>query len=269
MCARMIDVSTLIFVHAHPDDEASQTSGTMARAVAAGHRVIVVFCTDGSQGESPDDLIEDETLVARRQREAAASAAVVGTHRVAWLGYRDSGMTGWQANQASDCFHRADLDEAASRLAAILDEEDADVVVGYDWHGNYGHPDHVKLHPVVWRAAALAARRPRVLEASMNRDALRRAVAAAREAGVAFGIDPDQGGDDGNPIGTPEQELHWQVDVRDQLDVKRRALLSHASQTTDVGMLTGMPDEMFAANFAFEYYREHGNPNGLVLGWPF
>ena len=53
--------------------------------------------------------------------------------------------------------HGADLDEAARRLAAILDEEDADVLVGYDWHGGYGHPDHVKVHPVVHRAAELAA----------------------------------------------------------------------------------------------------------------
>ena len=67
--------------------------------------------------------------------------------RVAWLGYRDSGMTGWEQNTHDGAFHSADLDEAAGRLAAILDEEHADILVGYDWHGGYGHPDHVRSTP--------------------------------------------------------------------------------------------------------------------------
>ena len=52
----------------------------------------------------------------------------------------------------------ADLDEAGGRLAQIVDEEDAQVLVGYDWHGGYGHPDHVQVHRVVHRAASLVAR---------------------------------------------------------------------------------------------------------------
>ena len=39
---------TLVVFHAHPDDEALLTAGTMARAVAAGHRVVAVFATDAS-----------------------------------------------------------------------------------------------------------------------------------------------------------------------------------------------------------------------------
>ena len=34
-------MATLVFVHAHPDDEASQTSGSMARAVAEGHQMCI------------------------------------------------------------------------------------------------------------------------------------------------------------------------------------------------------------------------------------
>lgn len=264
-------VSTLVFVHAHPDDEASQSAGTMARAVAEGHRVVLVTCTDGSQGEVPEDLAEGEDVVARRRAEAAESARVLGTHRVVWLGYRDSGMTGWEANNDPESFHRADLEQAARRLADVLDEEDADVVVGYDWHGNYGHPDHVKVHPVTWRAAALAARRPRVLEGTMNRDAFRRSLEQAAAAGIEMDreMDPDAPADDGNPFGTPEKEIHWQVDVTDYLAQKRAALLAHASQATDVGNLTGMSDEVFAVAMGAEHYREHGNPNGMVRGWPF
>ncbi|GAA1390906.1 PIG-L deacetylase family protein [Luteococcus peritonei] len=262
-------MATIVFLHAHPDDEASSTSGSMTRASQQGDRVVVVYATNGCHGEVPEDLAEGETLVERRRAEAEASARVTGTARVEWLGYDDSGMTGWESNTVPGAFCSADLDEAAGRLARILDEEQADVLVGYDWHGNYGHPDHVKVHPVAYRAAQLAERRPRVLEVTTNRDLFARTMGAAREAGMEMDFDPSGPADDGNPMGTPEQEIHWAVDVTGQLVAKREALLCHASQTTDIGMLTSIPAEAFEVGFGREFYREHGRPNGLQEGWPF
>lgn len=263
-------MSTIVFLHAHPDDEASQTSGTMARAVDEGHRVVLVVATDGDHGTAPDDLAEGESVVDRRRRELDASARAIGLHRVERLGYADSGMSGWEQNTASRAFMAIGLEEAAARVAAVLDEEDADVVVGYDWHGGYGHPDHVKVHQVLHRAADLAVRRPRLLESTMNRDAMRELSRLAREAGQEVGDwDPDRPMDDGNPMGTPEAELHWRVDVRDLLDRKRAALACHASQTSDVGMMLAMPPEAFAAVLGFEHYLEPGRTPGMVTGWPF
>ena len=105
----MEGVSTIVFLHAHPDDEASQTSGSMARASGEGHRVVVVYATNGDHGEAPADLAEGETVVSRRRAEAEASAQVTGTARVAWLGYADSGMTGWEQNGHGEALHGADL----------------------------------------------------------------------------------------------------------------------------------------------------------------
>lgn len=260
-------MTTIVFVHAHPDDESSQTSGSMAKASAEGHRVVVVYGTNGDHGEVPEDLAPGETLVDRRRKEADMSAAATGTSRVAWLGYSDSGMTGWEQNHQPDNFHNADLEEAAGRLAQILDEENADVVTGYDWHGGYGHPDHVKLHHVVHRAAELAARRPRVLEATFNRDRLRAFRDLALAAGQDPGFDPDAPMDDGNPMGTPEAEIHWQVDVSDFLDQRRAAMQSHASQVTDIGYFMAMPPDVFAAVFGTEFYIEPGRPSGVREGW--
>jgi LmbE family N-acetylglucosaminyl deacetylase len=261
-------VSTIVFLHAHPDDEASQTSGTMARAVDEGHRVVLVVATNGDHGTAPDDLAPGETVVDRRRREADDAARVIGLHRVVRLGYADSGMSGWEQNAAAGAFSRADLDEAADRFAAVLDEEDADVAVGYDWHGGYGHPDHVQVHQVLHRAMSRAARRPRALEATLNRGDLRRMAQAARDAGQEV-FDPDAPMDDGNPMGTPEEEIHWRVDVTGYLDRKRAALECHASQTSDVGMMLAMPPEVFAVAFGFEHYVEPGREPGMVHGWPF
>lgn len=259
---------TIVFLHAHPDDEASQTSGSMARAVAEGSRVVVVFATHGDHGEAPDDLAPGESVVDRRRVEAEAAAAVLGLHRVGWLGYADSGMSGWEQNTHEAAFAAAPVEEAAARFAAVLDEEDADVAVGYDWHGGYGHPDHVQVHRVLHRGAELARRPPRVLESTMNRDALRAVGAAGAEAGEEL-FDPDQPMDDGNPLGTPEAEIHWRVDVTPWLGQRRAALGAHASQTTDVGAMLAMPTDAFAAFFGHEYYVEPGRSPGMVDGWPF
>jgi LmbE family N-acetylglucosaminyl deacetylase len=262
-------VSTIVFLHAHPDDEASQTSGTMSRAVGDGHRVVLVVATNGDHGTPAEDLEPGETVVDRRRRELATSAEVIGVHRVVWLGYADSGMHGWDQNTHEAAFTTADVDEAAARFAAVLDEEDADVAVGYDWHGNYGHPDHVQVHRVLHRGAGLAARRPRVLEVTFNRDRLRALSEQARAAGREATVDPDAPWDDGNPMGTPEAELHWSVDVSDRLGVKRAALASHASQVEDVGMMLALPPEDFAAMFGTEYFIEPAREPGMVVGWPF
>lgn len=260
-------MATLVFVHAHPDDEASQTSGTMARAVAEGHRVVLVIATNGDHGEAAAELPPGQSVAQYRRGEAEAAARVIGTHRIVWLGYADSGMSGWQQNEHERAFSRADVGEAAAKVAAVLDEEAADLVTTYDWHGGYGHPDHVHVHHVVHAAARLARRRPRLLETTMNRDAMRREYRRLRELGVDGAFDPDSPMDDGNPFGTPEAELHLRVDVSRFLEVKRAALAAHASQQTDIGMFLSMPPDLFARAFGVEYYIEPGREPGLRDGW--
>jgi LmbE family N-acetylglucosaminyl deacetylase len=263
-------VSTIVYCHAHPDDEASQTSGVMARASAEGHRVVVVFATNGDHGEVAADAREGETVAEYRRREAEASAAAIGLARVAWLGYADSGMTGWEQNDAEDSFHRADLDEAARRLADGGVEEDADVLVGYDWHGGSGHPDHVKDHHLVHAAAALARRTPRLLESTMNRTDMTRMFEEAKAAGALdWDWSPEDPMDDGNPLGTPEEEITWEVDVSAYLDRKRASLEAHKSQATDIEQFLEMTPEIFARAFGTEHYIEPGVDGPMRRGWPF
>jgi LmbE family N-acetylglucosaminyl deacetylase len=263
-------MATIVYCHAHPDDEASQTSGTMARAADQGHRVVVVFATNGDHGEVATDAVEGETVAAYRAREAAASAAAIGLARVAWLGYADSGMAGWSQNDHENSLHRADVDEAARRLADILDEEHADVVVGYDWHGGYGHPDHVKVHHVVHRAAELARRRPRLLESTMNREEMVRLMEMGRQAGMDLeDFDPEQPMDDGNGFGTSEDEITWRVDVTAYLDRKRASLEAHRSQATDIETFLSLPPEMFDLVFGHEHLLEPGLDGTMREDWPF
>ncbi len=262
-------MGTLVCLHAHPDDESITTGGTIARAAAEGHRVVIVIATDGAHGEVPDDLAEGETLVDRRRAEAERSAAILGAHRLAWLGYHDSGMTGWAQNDADLAFVRAPLDEAAGRLADILREEHADVLLAYDWHGNYGHPDHIRVHEVGHRAAELAGT-PRLWEATMNRDDVIRFFETARAANPdAEAFDPTQPADDGNPMGQPESEIAWCVDVSAYTAQKRRSIAAHVSQVTDSSFFLAMPDEAFTRAFGTEWFCERGRTGPPQAGWVF
>jgi len=261
-------MGTLVCFHAHPDDESMSTGGSMARAADEGHRVVLVVATGGEHGEAPEDLAPGESLADRRRAETLRSADVLGVQRVVWLGYRDSGMTGWEQNQHPDSFHLAPLDAAAGRLADVLREERADVLTTYDWHGGYGHPDHVKVHHVGHRAAQLAGTAA-VYESTMNRDFIIRTMAFAGSEGIDPDFDPSGPMDDGNPFGTPEAELTHAIDVSAWVERKRASITCHASQATDVGFFLSMPPEQFAIAFGTEWYIRAGAPAGPREGWLF
>ncbi|HUY21015.1 MAG TPA: PIG-L family deacetylase [Acidimicrobiales bacterium] len=244
-------MATAVFLHAHPDDEAIQTGGTMARMAADGHRVVLITATRGELGEVPDGLLASgETLAERRARELAASCDVLGVARHEYLGYGDSGMVGEPTNEDPACFWRADIDEAAARLAAILDDERADVLATYDENGGYGHPDHIQAHRVGLRAAEMAGT-SRVFMATINRDYLLELAGRADEIGLPM---PDEQRDFLHTLGVRGHRITTEVDVSGFLDRKRRAMEVHASQIGDTSFFLSMPPEAFAAVWGTEWY---------------
>jgi LmbE family N-acetylglucosaminyl deacetylase len=246
---------TIVFFHAHPDDEAIATGGTMVRAKRDGHRVILVSATRGELGEfAPDVLAPGESLIDRRVAELHAAAEVLGVDRVEFLGYRDSGMAGEPTNDDADAFWQADIEEAASRLARLLEEERVDVLTVYDANGNYGHPDHIQVHRVGVRAAEIAGT-PRVYEATANRDHLRRLMELVPQ-------DPDspEVPADLETLGVTEDEITTTIDVRDFVDAKRKAMIAHASQIPDDSFFLQLPEDAFREAFGFEWYIRRDGP---------
>jgi LmbE family N-acetylglucosaminyl deacetylase len=151
---------TLMTVHAHPDDETITTGGVMAKAVAAGHRVILVTCTRGEQGEivikEMDTPENHRRLGELRAAELEAAMAELGVMEWENLGYRDSDMMGRDGNRDPRSFWQADLDEAAGRLTWLVRRYQPDVITTYNSFGGYGHPDHIRTHDVAVRAFARA-----------------------------------------------------------------------------------------------------------------
>ncbi|GHH81389.1 1D-myo-inositol 2-acetamido-2-deoxy-alpha-D-glucopyranoside deacetylase [Streptomyces sulfonofaciens] len=157
----------LLLVHAHPDDESINNGATMARYAAEGVHVTLVTCTLGEEGEViPPGLAHlaadrEDRLGAYRATELAAAMRELGVTDHRFLGgpgrFRDSGMTGTEQNTRSGSFWSAAVDDAAAPLVDVIREVRPQVLVTYDPHGGYGHPDHIQAHRVALRAAQLAA----------------------------------------------------------------------------------------------------------------
>ena len=250
---------TLVFVHAHPDDEALLTAGTMARASAEGHRVVLVVATDGAAGLTSAALAAGD-LASLRAAELAASADILGVARTVSLGFPDSGLDG----SADGGFASQDRFSVARRLAGILDEEDADVLVGYDPSGGYGHPDHLQVHRAARAAAVLARRPPRLFEATLPREPIARAVhLASRLHLTPAGFDPSEF----DAAWTPRAAITHRVDVRSHYASKRASLRAHASQavadgtTRTLGVLTRLPRAIALPLLGTEFYVAVSDPS--------
>ena len=260
---------TLVVFHAHPDDEALLTSGTMARASAEGHRVVLVVATAGGVGlVGSDFLSEDESLAARRLAELRRSATALGCARTEVLGYADSGLEGDEVPREGVAFAAADVHEAARRLADLLVAERADVLTTYDPAGGYGHPDHVQVHRVGVLAAQLAGT-PVVLEATVDRDLITRALRLVRRV---YRFPPEFDPSVFDRAYTPRSQLTHRVDVRRYAIRKRTSMAAHASQATADGAdrtlaaFLRLPTPLFRRVFGQEWYVERGRmPGGPLL----
>jgi LmbE family N-acetylglucosaminyl deacetylase len=251
---------TVVSFHAHPDDEALLTGGTLARAAADGHRVIIVVATNGEAGLTAGDTSADE-LGRRRRDELTESAAAIGAVRVVLLGHPDSGSVPRQmVGDGVVPFSALDPRLVADELAELLREESADVLTTYDAAGGYGHPDHVQVHRVGQIAAELAGT-PLVLEATVDRELLHRVTRLLSRASVVIATPclPDL-----DNAFTARAELTHEIDVRAHLDAKVRALRAHASQTgSDRGvrtlaLLLRVPRPLRRRVLGTEWFREVG-----------
>jgi len=257
---------TLVSFHAHPDDEAFYTGGTLARAAAEGHRVVVVVATDGGAGlaaTAPGGV----PLARRRRQELERSLAELGCSELHLLGYDDSGLDGNSGREEAS-FTRTRVDVAAAQLAELLRATSADALTVYDAAGGYGHPDHLQVRNVGLRAAEMAGT-PVVLEATVDRTSLLRVL---RIAGRLRLVPQEWGPQRFAEAYTPRERITHRVDVRRWTRAKRAAMAAHTSQATgDSGVRTlavflRLPFFVFRRVFGHEWFVEVGRrPSGRML----
>jgi mycothiol S-conjugate amidase len=261
-------------VHAHPDDEASKGSATVAKYVAEGARAVLVCCTGGEAGEVLNKAMDTPEVVANlaaiRAQELEASVAAIGYAAVHLLGYHDSGMPGSDWNQRPDNFHNAPLDEAVGKLVGIIRTERPQVVITYaDGREGYAHPDHLRVHEISgpafeaagdpnryadlgepWQplklyyiGGAMSAKRmqalTRIYEAMGEENPFAQWQARRRERGL-----PEMRPDNVTTL----------VDVGSFLAARRAALLAHRTQIDPDGAWMRIPDNALREAFPWDEY---------------
>ena len=169
-------VTSVLLVHAHPDDETIGTGGLIAHLASRGIRVTLLTATRGERGDVVSGplaaLAGTAALAEERERELQRATRILGVEQAFWLGeaparapalpprrYLDSGMewirpglAGPSADSDAEALARSPIDEVTDDIVALLTFAPPDLVISYDRTGGYGHPDHVRVHD-----AALAA----------------------------------------------------------------------------------------------------------------
>jgi mycothiol S-conjugate amidase len=258
----------LLAVHAHPDDEASKGSASVAKYSAAGVRSVLVCCTGGEAGDILNPAMDQpdirDHLAEVRLRELKASTDILGFASVHMLGYHDSGMAGAETNARPDNFANAPLDEAVGRLVRIIRAERPQVVLGYaDDREFYPHPDHIRVHEVTLAAFEAAGDATRFPDAGESWQPLKLYYMgfSPRRIRVMDQAFKDRGEE--SPFsrwfekGFPEE---WEaafttyVEVGDYLQKRTQSLLAHRTQVDPDGFWFRLPDDVVRQVFPYEEF---------------
>jgi mycothiol S-conjugate amidase len=257
----------VLTVHAHPDDEASKGSATIARYSDEDVHTVLVCCTGGEAGDILNPAVDTPEVRADlesvRMRELQASADAIGYDVVHMLGYHDSGMPDTDTNRRPDNFANAPLDEAVGRLVAIIREERPQVIVTYaDDRQFYPHPDHIRVHEISLPAFDAAgdpgqypdAGEPWTPSKLYYTGFSRRRVKTMHDAYIARGEE--------SPFaqwferGFPDRDHRFTtfVDIGDWLHRRRASLLAHRTQVDPEGFWMRLPDDVIREVFPWDEY---------------
>ncbi|MBM3660715.1 MAG: mycothiol conjugate amidase Mca [Actinobacteria bacterium] len=258
---------SLITVHAHPDDEASKGSATVARYADEGVRTSLVCCTGGEAGDILNPAVDTPEVRADlfrvRMQELENSAAAIGYSAVHLLGYHDSGMPDSDDNARPDNFWNAPIEEAVERLVRLIRLERPQVIVTYaDDRKFYPHPDHIRVHEISLPAFE-AAGDPRAFPSAgpawqpsklYYTGFSRSRVQALHDEYVRRGEESPYTHWFERELPDHAERFTTFVDVGDWLHRRRAALLAHRTQVDPEGFWMRLPDDAIRRVFPWDEY---------------
>src|SRR5580692_8503265 len=270
---------TFLAVHAHPDDEASSSGGLYRLLADQGVRTVLVTCTNGecgddAHGAKPDVSHHDgDEVAAIRAVELDNAVKILGISRLVRLGYRDSGMKGWPQNDDPESFWATPVEVAAAKLAEILMEERPQVIMTYNEHGFYGHPDHIQAHRITLAALEMIDYEPTLYFNAIpdsvfalwrlrwEEEDRERAAADAAKGIVREPETPDPDEEEFH-MGTPDDQVSATIDISEVAGAKFDALEAHVSQIADSFWMK-MGRERFIETMRTEWFVRVTNPKNV------
>lgn len=242
---------TILAVLAHPDDESFGMGGTLALYARKGYDTYYVCATRGEAGTVDQEFLDGFKDTAElRTEELNRAAKILGLKGVFFLGYRDSGMPGMDANKHPDAQVNHSIDEVAGKVVRYVRELKPDIVLTFDPIGGYKHPDHIHIHNATvlafekavdpsFHPEAGAPFKPRALYYHVFPRGFLKWMTRLMPL---VGKDPHKWGRNGDIDLTElvvDFPIHARVNIRSVAEVKREAGAQHASQG-GVGMRRGL-----------------------------
>lgn len=263
--------ASLLAVFAHPDDELFH-AGILAHLGERGVRVTLACATGGEAGKTHPSLGAVQDLGAVRTDELRLACRYLGIEPPVLLGFHDSGRKQHQRHGDSRALANVDMLEVEAAIRAVIDEVRPQVLVTFDPHGGYYHPDHMAVHRAATAAffssGVLGADGPqRLFYVAMRRDVFRTLAERSRGRGILDGLDPDV-------FSVAPETIAVSFDATPYLERKYLVLAAHRSQFGLTPELLRKPPadvagmlEAFRPVFEREAF-VMGGIRGPVPAWP-
>lgn len=266
---------SVLAVYAHPDDELFHGGGMLTHLAERGVRVMLACATMGEAGKPHPSVGPVSDLGAHRARELRRSCEILGFQPPRFLGFHDSARKERLRRDDPRALANVDMLEVEAAILGVIRDVQPHVVVTFDPHGGYYHPDHIAVH----RAATAAffssgapgvagdAAPARLFYSTFSLDVFREHAARTTGWGIVDGLDPEV-------FGVSTQTAAVVFDAR---PVMARKLLAFAAHQSAFGvapeMLGNPPPEQARRLHAFAPIMEQelftlGAVRLPVPGWP-
>ena len=240
--------ASLLVVLAHPDDEIFH-GGMLMHLSQQGIRVTLVCATNGEAGKPHPSVGAVDDLGALRIEELRLSCRRLGIDPPVLLQFHDSARGERQRHGDARALANVDMLEVEAAIRRVIEDVRPQVLLTFDPHGGYYHPDHLAVHRATTAAffssGAMGAVAPeRLFYGTMLRDVFRDLADKSRGRGIADGLDPDV-------FGTATEMIAVAFDASSLVQHKLLALAAHRSAFGVTEEMVSSPPsgarEMFAA----------------------
>lgn len=218
--------ASLLVVLAHPDDEIFH-GGILAHLSAQGVRVTLVCATNGEAGKAHPSVGTVDDLGTLRTEELRLSCQRLGIEPPVLLGFHDSARGERQRHDDGRALANVDMLEVEQAIRQVIADLKPHVILTFDPHGGYYHPDHLAVQRATTAAffssGTMGAAAPeRLFYGTLLRDVFRRLADDSRGRGITDGLDPDV-------FGTAPEMVAVSFDASSLVQRKFLALAAHRS----------------------------------------
>ena len=218
--------ASLLIVLAHPDDEIFY-GGVLAHLSERGVRVTLACATDGEAGKPHPSVGPVDDLGSLRVEELRLSCARLGIEEPLLLRFHDSARKERQRHDDPHALANVDMLDVEAAIRGIIEDVKPHVIVTFEPHGWYYHPDHLAIQRATTAAffssSMMGSEAPeRLFYTTMLRDVFRGLADASRGRGIIDGLDPDV-------FATAPEMIAVSFDASPYLERKFSALAAHRS----------------------------------------